>query len=315
MLHPEHEALIQGAIDGTLTDDEREAYRRLMASNAEAQNRAAHLEQLTELVESLGQAEAPSRLADAVIRQLPTPSAQREPVRQFVPRTYPRKGVAVNKNLIFGLAAAAVVVLAVITYTSRTPDSTGTEATIGAAQRAQAPQIAAKDVALGDASAQEFLQSEVFDELINDETTRTMLKDASLRQGLADRDLKQALEDENVRRALAGSELRRLLDDQPLLRQLEEANAKKLIDANLLQRYQDANLRGALQNEAFLRAIRKHDIRMNLGKAGWGQAAARAEFAKAIQARGFDAAMLSPRFTEEMARAEARVAIRANAKK
>lgn len=306
MLRPEHEALIQGAIDGTLTDEEREAYRQLMASNAEAQNRAAHLEQLTELIESLGQAEAPSGLAAEVIRQLP-PSAQREPVRQFVPRTHPRR-VAVNKTLIFGLAAAAVVILAVITYTSRTPDSTGTEATIGAAQRAQAPQIAPSDVQLGDAAAQEFLQSEAFEELINDESTRTMLQDTELRRKLADVDLRRALEDDAVRRSLASAELRRLLDDPNLQRNLEDAAAF----ATFAKKLEDGNVRAAFNNEAFLRALKKADVRAQLKRAEVRMAMARPHYLRASSLRGFSEAMLSPRFAEDMARAEARVQARAN---
>ena len=70
MMRPEHEALIQGAIDGTLTEAERDAYRRLMAESAEAQNRAAELERLSDEIESLGQADAPPSLARNVAAQI-----------------------------------------------------------------------------------------------------------------------------------------------------------------------------------------------------------------------------------------------------
>jgi hypothetical protein len=302
MLTHEHEALIQGAIDGTLTDQEREAYRRLMAESAEAQNRAAQLEQLTSLIESLDQAEAPSRLADEVIRQVSS-SARREPVSQFVPRANPRRGVAVNKNLIFGLAAAAVVILAVITYTSYPPATDGTEATIGAAQRAQAPQIAPQDVALGDASAQEFLQSELFDELINDEATRTMLQDAEIRKNLADPELRRALEDQAVREALRRPDVKKLLEDPELGKKLDDVEARK--------RLVDANARKAFENEAFARALKNPEARRVMARAGFAEMMARPAVHKALEARGFEAALRRTNFAEEMARAEARNQARA----
>jgi hypothetical protein len=306
MLRPEHEALIQGAIDGTLSEQERDAYRRLMAESAEAQNRAAELEQLSDAIESLGLAEPPPGLARDVAAQI-SPRAWAEPSRHSVLRSNPKRGIAVNTKLIFGLAAAAVVVLAVITYTSYPPATDGTEATIGAAQRAQAPQIAPKDVGLGDASAQEFLQSDVFDELIRDEATRTMLQDASLRQSLASPELRKALESDAVRVALRSPELKKLLDDQALMRNLD--------DASLIKKLEDANLRKAVENEAFARALRNPDARALFARAGFAEAMARPHFQAALSARGFEAAMRSPQFSEAMARAEARVQARANARR
>jgi hypothetical protein len=46
MMRPELEALLQGALDNTLTLEERDTLRRLMAESAEVRGRAAHLEQL-----------------------------------------------------------------------------------------------------------------------------------------------------------------------------------------------------------------------------------------------------------------------------
>jgi hypothetical protein len=297
MLRPEHEALIQGAIDGTLTADEREAYRRLMAESAEAQNRAAELEQLTDLIESVGQAEAPARLAGDVIRQV-SPSAQREPVRQFVPRTNPRRGVAVNKNLIFGLAAAAVVVLAVITYTSYPPASDGTEATIGAAQLAQTPQIAPADVKLADQSAQDLLQSESWDAIMNDEDLHASLQDAELRKILEDADLRRALENDAVRRSLNDPELRRTIKDLASRRgqALTEAEARSI---------KSAQARAALENEAFANALRRnpglaaHLMNPRVTKALSGDAMARV-----LRDARFEAALRNPRFGEALARAK-----------
>ena len=68
-------------------------------------------------------------------------------------------------KVLWGLAAAAAIVLAVLAYTGFPPDTGGSEGAIGAAKRYQAGQIAASDVKLGDQAAQEFLQSDLFDKL------------------------------------------------------------------------------------------------------------------------------------------------------
>ena len=165
MTDPRLEALIQGALDHTLTNEEQARLARMISESPEARARAAQLTDLVSLIESLGQATAPLGLAGNVLAEIShRPLAIR-------PSTFQR-GVAVNKKILFGLAAAAAIVLAVITYNSNPPATVGTEATIGAAQRAQTPQIAPKDVKLGDASAQDVLQTETFDAIMKNETPR-----------------------------------------------------------------------------------------------------------------------------------------------
>jgi hypothetical protein len=79
------------------------------------------------------------------------------------PTRFLNKGVRrMTKKMLVGLAAAAVLVLAVFTYTGFPPDLSGTEGTIGAARRGVKPQMTAEDVKVGDTSAQAFLQSAAF---------------------------------------------------------------------------------------------------------------------------------------------------------
>lgn len=253
-LRPDVEALLQGAIDDTLTPEERDTLRRLMAESLEVRGRAAHLAQLTELLDSLGAADAPPRLVHDVLAQISSSSRQ-EPVLQFSTRssTVPKRGVTVNKQIIFGLAAAAAVVLAVITYTSYPPATEGTEATIGAAQRAQAPQIAAKDVGLGDTTAQDVLQSETWDAIMKDEDLRSSLQDPELRRMLEDSELRRALENDAVRGALMEAELAQHLEAQLSSR----GSSRQLAEAQLSS-IRSAKVRAALSNEAFANALRKH---------------------------------------------------------
>ena len=163
MNHSDLDALLQGALDNTLTPEEQARLARMISESREARDRAAEFEQLAGLIESLGPATPPPGLVDHVLAQV---SHRPYAVR---PSTFER-GVTVNKKILFGLAAAAAIVLAVITYNSYPPATEGTEATIGAAQRAQAPQIAAQDVKLGDTSTQDVLQTETFDAIMKDET-------------------------------------------------------------------------------------------------------------------------------------------------
>ena len=298
MLRPELEALLQGAVDNTLTAQERETLRQLMRDDAAARDRAAELDQVNRLLSTLGPADAPPDLvAEVLARISPRPhmAAAQPTVQPFTRRSVPKRGVTVNKKIIFALAAAAVVVLAVITYTSYPPATTGTEATIGAAQRAQAPQIAAKDVGLGDTSAQAVLQSETWDAIMKDEDLRASLQDAELRKILEDAEVRNALTNEAVRRGLNDPELARTVKmlASRQTRSLTEAEASSI---------RSANARAALQNEAFANALRNNpNLAAFLMNARVSNALAGEAMARVLRDARFEAALRSPRFGEALA--------------
>ena len=299
-LRPEHEALLHDALDEALTPEGRERHRQLLTHDVEAKDRAAELDQITTLLASLGPAEAPPQLVTDVLAGVSPHPAALQPGRSLhpamhephrggpVPRSTPKKGVTVNKKIIFGLAAAAVVVLAVITYTSYPPATVGTEATIGAAQRAQTPQIASKDVGLGDTSAQAVLQTDTWDQIMRDRELRNLLQDASFRAHLMDAQLRQALRNEAVVNALRDPNLASRLQDQALIRSLN--------DAALINRLEDANLRNALSNEAFLRALRNDNLRAYLSQPGTAAALSRQAFQNALSDNNFASALRSAQF-------------------
>ena len=66
------------------------------------------------------------------------------------------------------------------------PVENGTEATIGAAQRYQAPQISSADVKTEDAQLQAFLQSDLFRQLATDKAAQQALKNKDFQRALAD---------------------------------------------------------------------------------------------------------------------------------
>ena len=86
---------------------------------------------------------------------------------------------------MWGLAAAATITFAVFAMKGFPPAGYGTEGTIGAAKKYQAQQLADKDVVLGDAAVQEFLQSDTFDRLMKDPNARTPDRRRARRRGAA----------------------------------------------------------------------------------------------------------------------------------
>jgi len=279
-------ALVQGALDHTLTPGEQARLTRILTESAAARDRASELDQLVALLDSLGPADVPPGLDTNVQAEI----SHRPPVVR--PSTFSR-GITVNKKILFGLAAAAVIVLAVITYNTYPPVTIGTEATIGAAQRAQTPQIAAQDVKLGDTSSQDLLQTATFDAIMKDDTVRTMLQDAHLREQLRDAGLRDALQDEAMRAALRDPALAAHLQDQAFLRSLN--------DPGLMKQFNDANMRVMLANKAFVDALRSPQFRSLLSRNGVAAALAGAAFQSALRDGGFAAAMRSQSFASSLA--------------
>ena len=299
MNRQELDALIQGGIDHSLTPDEQVRLAEMLSESPELRERVAQLTNLVDLIESLGPAEAPAGLAEQVLAEV---SHRPHVVRHS---TFQR-GVPVNKKILFGLAAAAAIVLAVITYNSNPPATVGTEATIGTAQRAQTPQIAPSDVKLGDTSTQDVLQTETFDAIIKDETLRSALQDEELIRRLQDAEFRGALRDEAIRKALADPEIIRRLSDENFRRMLNDpaVAAKKL---------EDANARALLASRAMVDALRNDHLRSLLARPGVAAALSRSAMQRALADRGFEASLKTRHFAEEL-RTGVRANVRANAR-
>ena len=287
MTHSDLDALLQGALDHTLTAEEQARLARMINESREARGRAAEFKQLAGLIESLDPVDAPPGLVDHVLAQV---SQRPYAVRQS---TFER-GVTVNKKILFGLAAAAAVFLGVVTYNSYPRSTEGTEATIGAAQRAQSPQIAAQDVKLGDTSTQTILQTETFDAIMKDDAVRTMLQDAEMRARLQDAELRSALQDDAILRALKDPNLAHWLKDPSF--------NSALSNPDMVYKFSNANARVLLTNKVFADALRNDHFRDMLSRNASAAALAGAAFQSALKDRGFNAAMSSSQFAAQLAR-------------
>ena len=154
---------------------------------------------VSKLLDELGAGEPPADFTASVMARIV--SERPASNERIVP--FKKEGIAMTRKVMWGLAAAAAVTLAVFAIKGFPPVGRGTEGTIGAAKKYQAPQIADKDVVLGDAAAQEFLQSEAFDRLMKDPDARSLLTSAALQPYLRDARFIDAVRDPNVRAVMA----------------------------------------------------------------------------------------------------------------
>src|SRR5947207_3785354 len=144
---------------------------------------------VSQLIEELGPVEPPAGLAREVMAKISLEA--RQPRARVI--RFEKGGVTMIRKAMWGLAAAAAIVLAVYSVTGFPPIGRGTEGTIGAAQKYQAQQISASDVKLGDAAVQSFLQSEEFDQLLKDPDAKELMGNSALRAYLRDATFRDAI--------------------------------------------------------------------------------------------------------------------------
>ncbi len=193
MIHllPSDDDLLQGRLDGTLTPEETVRLDRRLAESAVVRERAEQLAALAEAFAFVKTTDPAPAIARRVMSHIHSHSpidsigGRRAsiPVRQEAGMS--QAGHA--KKVIWGLAAAAVVVLGVWLVNGR-PDIGGPAAgTVGVAKRYAAPQIADEDVKL-EASAQTiqaFLDSEAFARVMADPEAVALLGDPAVRSAIA----------------------------------------------------------------------------------------------------------------------------------
>ena len=187
-------------------------------------------DEVTRTLNDLPPVDPPSTLVNEVMSTI----ASRRAVRGTHPSVIPTKrGETMAKKVLWIVAAAAAVALITMRFVGYPPVEKGTEATIGAAQRYQSPQISSADVKTEDAQLQAFLQSDLF---------RQLTTDKAARQALKNKDFQKALQEPAVRAALASSDVRDAI-----------GSARAAGDAAALAK-SDVALRAALDANAVLRA-------------------------------------------------------------
>jgi hypothetical protein len=185
------EDLLQGRLDGTLSAEESARLDVRLTDSAALRLRAAQLAALEETLRSVKTSDPAPALGPRVMSQIHSRiesiSGRRASIAARQEAGMSQAGI--SKKVVWGLAAAAAVVLGVW-LVKGLPDVDGpTAGTIGAAKRYAAPQISDADVKL-DASlqtVQAFLDSEAFGRVMNDPEAIALLGDPAVRASIGAR--------------------------------------------------------------------------------------------------------------------------------
>jgi hypothetical protein len=179
-------------------------------------------EQVIRMLDELGPADPPASLVRNVMARISL-DARHQVKGRVIP--FKQGEMAMTRKAMWGVAAAAAILLGVFVIKGFPPVGHGTEGTVGAAKKYEAPQIAANDVVVGDASVQEFLQSEDFDRLAKDPDARSLMTDAALKPYLRDARFADALKDVDVRNVLTNQAVAAIYADS-IARDLLKAEFK-----------------------------------------------------------------------------------------
>ncbi len=276
-------------------------------------------QQLDAMLETLGGAEPPAGFANSVmnkVSQTQIGDTHDTLLAKSKVVGFSNGGFAmtVTKKAMWGLAAAAAIILAVFVARGGFPPVDRTEGAIGAAKKYQAPQIAANDVTTGDASVQEFLQSEEFDRLLKDPEALSLMRDATVREMLANRAFADAIRDSDVRRELQSGLFNQIFGNaqaRDVLRNAMNANIQanardasinaslhniQAVDARnaLTRAVSDAKLWQAISNPDLQRIMDNRNLRDTLARADVKVALNNATFLHALNRASFNMAINSP---------------------
>jgi hypothetical protein len=277
--------------------------------------------QLDAMLETLGGEEPPAGFANSVMNKVSqTQIGDTHDTLLAHSKIIPiRNGgivMTATKKAMWGLAAAAAVILAVFVARGGFPTVDRTEGAIGAAKKYQAPQIAANDIKTGDASVQEFLQSDEFDRLLKDPQALSLMRDATVRQALSQEGFADAIRQDVVRSGIQSGLFSQVFNDAAARAALEDAlqsnihaNTRSASFEASLRSIQSADARAAvlrMLDDANLRqAVSNHDLRQVMGEANIRQTLARADvraalsndaFLHALARQNFNAAVRSKAF-------------------
>jgi hypothetical protein len=272
-------------------------------------------DRLSVLLDELGQEDPPSTLVRGVMSRI-TPLQQRKaaPVLQFT------KGQPMTRKIIWGVAAAAAVALVVFSMKGFPPTGAGTEGTIGAAKRYQAPQLSEKDVTLGDTSAQAFMQSDTFAKLLKDPAAVKLLSDARFVAQLKSADIRWAIANHDLAAAFVRADVARELQNRDVIAALQNPNIVAAVqkadlnhgvsEAAIQALGVNAEVAAALRSEVFVLAVRQDQVLAAIHNEVFSAAlvdtrlgaALKSEvFQQALASSGFFAALQSDRFAAALA--------------
>ena len=176
---------------------------------------------VTELIDDIDDVDPPPALVREVMARIARPS-ESTTSGWGRPRRF-SGGTVMTKKVLWAVAAAAVLLIAVMAITGFPPTGKGVEGTIGAAKRYQAEQISNKDVKLQDPELQTLLQSDAWARVTRDKAAWNALTNKEVQRlftapgvqgALSNQTVMDALSVQSVQQALAAPGVAAALSSQ-----------------------------------------------------------------------------------------------------
>ncbi|HVQ32011.1 MAG TPA: hypothetical protein VMV21_20600 [Vicinamibacteria bacterium] len=229
---------LQREIDREHGPEESERLHLELQRQPEALERYERLVRLVRTLESIKAAEPPVDFVQAVMRAVRTgasPSAARraDPARpRWSDRLFEtargwlgevQDGRRTSERMLLAVGGVALAALGYFTVRGFPPADRGTQATAGAARRLSEP-VAKGDAARQGALVQEFMASDPFRTLMNDEAARAALADPGVRAALSQPAVTAAFADGDPRSAITRPAVQALLAEPGVAAALARAS-------------------------------------------------------------------------------------------
>ena len=295
------EQLLQLRLDGQLGPDEAAELQQRLEDSGDVRQRASELDALVTLLDELEVGGPPPDLTREVMAGIGP--RRLTGIRKHRKRTQAEGALSMkmSKSVMWGLAAAATVVLGVLVFQDFPPVD-NTQGAIGAAKRYDGQQMTQDDVKLGDTSVQAFLQSDVFARIMKDPAAVKLLSDASLRAALASPELSKALADPGLIAALTAPELRMKLADPALVAALTSPELRAMIShTDLMAALSSSELRAAIADPSLAAALTNPELRKAIADPNLVAALAKPELRAMLTDPGLVAALASPQIRMALA--------------
>ena len=222
-------------------------------------------------------------------------------------------GTTSSRKLLLGIAAAAVLAIALFSVKGVPPVGTGTEATAGAARKHTSSPIAAKDVSQPNTEIQRALQGESLRKLLSDPETLALLSSKDFQKAMTASEVQafiaQAARDPSVAQALDGV-LGKAFQDGGLQKRLADASHDPAVTDLLANTaFQEAMSNSAFTNlladAAFTKALGDHAFLDAISSAAFLDAAKSGALAAAVDQAVSAAAAPADKATDTAGKASA----------
>jgi hypothetical protein len=209
--------LLNGGVDGELNTAEQAELDGLLAESTSLHDQSKELKSLAGLLDNLPEVEPPTYLQESIERQirLPTRSSRQEEIKgvfaTWLPAQWMRTG--------FALAAGAVLTIGIYEMGASpmsAEDVSNLSGTIVPAEHYRAEQISSRDVEFGDEDIARLMQTDLFEQLVNDPAFVEAMRSDTFQGVIASDNFRTAMANDNFRTAMANDNFRSAMANEAL---------------------------------------------------------------------------------------------------